>query len=440
MPLTRPLADPLVMKQAVSTLPWIGRILADTGDLPFWERDTRILPFFFRGSRRRYRRFAEERIRPLALDADRDPERFDPGPILSAAGRAGFQSELMVPPIGTMRLRHAVTSMTLAACLKAEEFCAACGGIGLTLLAHDLGVAPLLLCGDLATMFRWQWPIYKELRRGEPKVAAFAITEPSAGSDVEETDGAARARITTRARKGNGGWTLNGRKCFISNGAIAHWVTLFAAVEEGGVESWTCFLLERGMAGFSAGRKERKLGQRAADASELVLEDCFVPDRNVVGPLRGGWPINRNVLNFSRAPVGAIAVGIARGALEHALAFCRTTRLGGRPLAEYQEVQLALGEMMIQVQAMRATVWHAARSRIPHQSMSSAAKVFCGDTAVTVCSRAMELLGDHGYLHRQGVEKGLRDARLNQIYEGTNQINRLSVIEGQWAAEVMGAT
>ena len=428
----------LEMKHAVGDLALLGRALVDNRDLPFWERDTRTLPWFFRRTRRRYRRFADEHLRPFALEADRDPDRFDPRPIIAAAGRAGLQTELMFPPIGTLRFLHGLYAIGLAACLKAEELCAACGGLGLTLLAHDLGVAPLLLSGDLKAVWRWQRPIYRSILRDEPKVMAFAITEPSAGSDVEETAGAAKARLMTRARRADDGWVLNGRKCFITNGAIADYATLFAALEGEGVESWTCFLIERGMPGFSVGRKERKLGQRAADASELVLEDCFVPDRNVIGRVRGGWPINRNVLNFSRTPVGAIAVGIARGALEHALDFCRSTQLGGRPLAHFQEVQLALAEMMIRIQAMRATVWHAARSHIPYQAMSSAAKVFCGDTAVEVCSRAMELLGDHGYLHGQHVEKCLRDARLNQIYEGTNQINRLAVIEGQWNAEVMG--
>jgi len=428
----------LEMKHAAGDLPMLGRALVDRRALPFWERDTHTLPWFFRRARRRYRRFADEHIRPHALEADQDPERFDPRPIIAEAGRAGFQTELMFPPIGTLRFLHGLYAIGLAACFKAEELCAACGGIGLTLLAHDLGVAPILLSGDLRAVWRWQRPIYRSIRRDEPKVVAFAITEPSAGSDVEETAGAAAARLMTHAHRADGGWVLNGRKCFITNGAIADYVTLFAALKGEGVESWTCFLVERKMPGFSLGRKEHKLGQRAADASELVLEDCFVPDRNVIGRVRGGWPINRNVLNYSRTPVGAIAVGIARGALEHALDFCRTTQLGGRPLAHFQEVQLALAEMMIRVQAMRATVWHAARSRIPYQAMSSAAKVFCADTAVEVCSRAMELLGDHGYLHGQGLEKSLRDARLNQIYEGTNQINRLAVIEGQWAAEVMG--
>jgi len=189
------------------------------------------------------------------------------------------------------------------------------------------------------------------------------------------------------------------------------------------------------MQGFSVGRSERKMGQRASDASELILEDVFVPEDRVIGSVGAGWAINRNVLNFSRPVVGAMALGMARGAFEHAVRFCNTTRLGNRPLIQYQDVQLALADMMIRLSAARATVWQAVRHRFPFQAAGSIAKVFCSDTAWSVCNSAMELLGDHGYLHFQGIEKAARDARLTQIYEGTNQINRLAVFESQYGAE-----
>lgn len=178
------------------------------------------------------------------------------------------------------------------------------------------------------------------------------------------------------------------------------------------------------------------MGQRTADASELVLDDVIVPNERVVGRVGTGWALNRNVLNFSRPAVGAIAVGIARCAFEHAVTFCNTTRLGGRPLTSYQDVQLRLADMMTKVQAARALVWHCARYRIPFQAAGSIAKVFCSDTAWEVSTAAMELLGDHGYLHRYSVEKAVRDARLTQIYEGTNQINQLAIVESQIEAEL----
>lgn len=141
------------------------------------------------------------------------------------------------------------------------------------------------------------------------------------------------------------------------------------------------------------------------------------------------------MLNFSRPVVGAIALGIARGAFEHASAFCHQTRLGPRRMANHQEVRLELAEMLTRLQAMRATVWHAVRYRRPFQAAGAMTKVFCADTAWQVCIRAMRLLGDHGYVHARSVEKAARDARLAQIYEGTNQINRLGIYESQLGAE-----
>lgn len=272
-------------------------------------------------------------------------------------------------------------------------------------------------------------------QREVASIVAFAITEPGAGSDVEDTESAEGAKLSCRYRRVLGGYRLSGRKCFISDGAVARWVTLFAAETGKGVESWNCFLIDKGMPGFSVGRHERKMGQRAADASELILDDVFVPDDRVIGSPGAGWAICRNVLNFSRPVVGAIALGIARGAFEHATSFCRTTQLDNRPLIEYQDVQLALADMLIKLSAMRATVWHATKYRLPFQAAGSTAKVFCSDTAWDVCTKAMELLGGHGDLHTQHVEKAARDARLTQIYEGTNQINRLAVFESQRGAE-----
>ena len=413
----------------------VGRLLYDTRSVSLWERDTATLPRVFRGMRRRYRDFARDRIEPLALEADRDPAAADVKALFVESARRGFQTELLPAPFGTMRYRALARSFLLGPALKAEEFCAACGGLGNALLAHELGMSPLFVCGNAMPVLRWMRRIYREIRRGEPAIAAFAITEPGAGSDVEETEGAATARLSCRARRTDGGWLLSGRKIFISDGSVARWVTLFAAEEGRGIESWSCFLLDRSMPGFDTGRREKKMGQRAADATELVLQDVFVPDRRVVGPVGAGWAINRNVLNFSRPVVGAIALGIARGAFERTLEFCRSAEMAGRPLMSYQDVQLRLADMLIELQAARSTIWHAVRYARPFQTAGAVAKVVGSDTAWRVCNRAMELLGNHGTIHSTGVEKAARDARLTQIYEGTNQINRLAVFEGQLGAE-----
>ncbi len=425
--------------EARTRLPALGRMLYDVRSLSLWERDTATLPRRFRRMRRRYREFAEREIAPLAPAGDLDPGAIDVPALFLRSARLGFQTELMPWPIGNAAVPALLHSILLGPALKAEEFCAACGGLGLALLAHELGMAPLFASGDLRAMLVWMRRIYREIRRGEPAIAAFAITEPGAGSDAEETAGAALARPGCRARPVDGGYRISGRKVFISDGRVARWVTLFAAIEGEGMESWTCFLLDKGMPGFAVGRSERKMGQRAADASELVLDDVFVPAERVIGPVRAGWAINRNVLNFSRPVVGAIALGIARGALERALAFARESRLGGRPLIAYQDVQIRLADMLLKVQAMRATVWQAVRYRLPFQAAGSVAKVFCSDTAWEVCNQAMALMGEHGFLHGHGVEKAARDARLTQIYEGTNQINRLAIVESQQGAEFPAA-
>lgn len=422
------------LHRSIRLLRPVGRMLYDTSDDSLWDRDTATLPRPLRRRRRAYRDFATRALAPRARAGDTHPDRVDLGPLVVRAGRSGFQTELLPPPLGTMPLsglRHPI----FGTCLRAEEFTAACGGLGLALLAHDLGVVPVMLSGDVASIRRWMLPMYRDLRNGVPHLAAFAITEPGAGSDAEESRGATTARPGTTARRVAGGYVLNGQKVFITGGARADLVTVLAAIEpEDGSPAridahWTCFVVTGGMDGFRTGRSEHKLGQRAADATELFFDDVFVPEANRVGVEHSGWALNRNVLNYSRTPVAAIATGIARGALEAAIDHARRTRLGNRPLLAYQEVQLALADLWLDVAAMRAMVWQAARHGPPNQGISSAAKVFCGDRAFSVATRAMDLIGEAGALGANRAEKAMRDARLNQIYEGTNQINRLAMIE-----------
>ncbi len=413
----------------------LGQLLYDTEALPIWDHDTATLSRPPRRLRYRYRDFAEQNLATLGLAADRDPDFVDIPEVFQRAAREGFQTEFMPPPWGTLQVTAVWRGLLMPSALKAEEFCAADGGVGLSLLAHELGIAPLFVSGDLKAYFYWLGRIYRETRAGEPAIAAFAITEPGAGSDVEDTEGARCARLGCFYERVAGGFRITGRKVFISNGAVARWVTLFAAEKGCGVDTWTCFLLDKSMAGLEVGRHERKMGQRAADASELICEDVFVPDDRVVGEVGAGWAINRSVLNFSRPVVGAIALGIARGAFEHAARFCNETRLANRPLSQYQDVQLTLADMLMKLSAMRATVWQATRYRLPFQAAGAIAKAFCSDTSWEVCRSAMTLMGDHGYVHSAGVEKAVRDARLTQIYEGTNQINRLAIFESQTGAE-----
>ncbi len=430
------------LAHSIQRLKPLGRWLYQQRNEALWEQDTRTLPRYLQRKRRAYRRFAQEQIAPLAFQADQHPEAYDPRPLLAKAGRMGFQSELLPMPLGTMPYRALLNGKVFALILKAEEFSAACGGIGLSLLAHDLGMGPLLLSGHLPSMLRWQWPINRANRRGSAKLVSFAITEPDAGSDVEESEGASHARYVTTARKVTGGYVINGQKTFISGGGHCDYVSLFAVLERQDGEAaqvdtdFTCFIVERDRKGFSVGRRERKLGQRACDASQLYFDDVFVPERNLIGTERSGWALNRNVLNYSRGPVGAIALGIARHAVEAATRFARETRLNNQALIAFQEVQLALAEMWMDTMAMRGMVWQSGRLFLPEQNSAAASKAFCAETGFRVANRAMELMGDHGYLRAQAAEKAMRDVRLNLIYEGTYVINLLALVESLWESDM----
>jgi alkylation response protein AidB-like acyl-CoA dehydrogenase len=424
-----PPTHPLSPRRALRGLAAAIRALVDYRPLSLWEQDTRSLPRPLAAYRRRALAFAARELAPRALRGDLDPHGPEVEAALRIGAREGYLTDALPRPFGSASVPLLAYPIQWVHCLKMEEFCAACAGLGLVLGAHGLGTLPLLLSGDLGVVRRFVLPAYRRTRAGEPYVMAFAITEPGAGSDVEESTGAMAHTPGTVAQQVPGGWCLNGRKVFISGGDIAEAVTLFAALKGEGMASWTCFLVRREMPGFSVVRTEHKMGQRASRAAELQLEDVFVPDDHVIGGLRQGWAINRATLNFSRIPVGAIALGIARGALEAATDFVCRERLARRRLIDYQEVQLALAGALADTSAMRALIWHSARSFTPTQAKSAMTKFFCGDTAMRVCETAMELMGNHGVLHGNRAEKHLRDARLTQIYEGTNEINRLAVIE-----------
>lgn len=222
---------------------------------------------------------------------------------------------------------------------------------------------------------------------------------------------------------------LNGDKVYISGGDVAQQVAVFAALEGEGFESWTCFLVDQGSPGFEPVRTELKMGMRASSAAHLSFKDVFVPDRAVVGGVRQGWALNRSTLNLSRIPVGAMGVGLAQAAVDVALAHACQTWLGRRRLIDFQDVQLTLAQMISETCAARALVWQGARTWTPRQATSSMCKFQGTDTAISVIHQAMDLLGERATHHTARLEKIYRDARLPQIFEGTNQINRLSVIE-----------
>jgi alkylation response protein AidB-like acyl-CoA dehydrogenase len=395
-----------------------------------WEQDTLALPGPLAELRRQTRAFAERELRPRSLEGDlrpHEPQR--DALVVQRAVDAGVLLNHLPAPYGTGAITLADYPPAWAATVKVEELCAACGGWGLLLSANALGMMPLLVSGDKKALKRFLIPASRQVQEGRAYLFAFAITEPGAGSDVEDGLGAAACTPGTVAKRVDGGWRLNGRKLFISGGDIADAITVFAALEGEGLESWTCFLVERDMPGLHRVRNELKMGQRASAATELELTDVLVPDDHVVGGLRNGWALNRASLTCSRIPVGAIALGIARGAMDAAIEFVCGFTLGGKRLIDLQEVQLRVADMITETSAMRAMLWQHASRRAITQANASMCKVRCSEVAVRVCERAMELLSNYGVCHEQYVEKHFRDARLTPIYEGTNQINRLAVIE-----------
>jgi alkylation response protein AidB-like acyl-CoA dehydrogenase len=434
---------PLSPRSGLGQMPALTRAFTDYDAQDLWETDTRRLPHALGALRRKARAFAEEVLMPASAALDLAPH-LPPGQahpaalrIVQQAGQGGWLSYFLPAPIGSMRLARGLHSPIWQCSLVVEEFSRACGGLMLLLSAHHLGVMPLLLSGSPAVLWKHVRPIYQSNQRGDPHLVAFAITEPGAGSDAEEGHGAASYRPGVVATRAPGGWKLNGRKVFISGGDLAKSITVFAALEGEGMASWTCFLVQADTPGFGVARTELKMGMRASGAAELEFNDVFVPDARVIGGLRRGWALNRATLNSSRIPVASMGVGFAAAATEIATRFALDYRLGGKRLIDYQDVQMHLATMVAETRAIRSLVWQEARHAWrPRQLLASATKFHATDRAQVVAEMAMDLLADHGGAHEARIEQVFRDIRLTRIFEGTNQINRLSLIE-DWQGELL---
>lgn len=412
------------------------RLLASYRPALSWQRDSDTLPGPLRAYRQQLRDFAEAHLQPLALPLDLHMKTARIRPpaldnLLVQAGRAGLLSDLLPRPLGSAPVARYRFSLAWQQAMRCEELARVDGGLMLLLSAHNLGLAPVLFSGNLHVYHRVLLPALRACEAGEPQIFAFAITEPGAGSDAEDGHGAERNRPGLVATAVPGGWRLRGRKVFISGGDVARWVVTFAALAGEGFESWTAFLVDTTGPGFNPVRNEHKMGMRASAATELEFDDYFVPDARVLGGVRKGWALNRATLNFSRMPVAGMAVGFAQRATELATDFACQTTVAGRPLLHFQQVQLALADMQAETAAIRALVWRFAQAWTPWQAKASLAKFYATDQAQKVIERGMNLLGEPGLLHAREMEKLFRDNRLTRIFEGTNQINRLAVIEDQ---------
>ena len=356
------------------------------------------------------RDFAQREIAPVAAELDRE-QRFSQE-IVDKYFEIGLLHSAVPEEYGGGGLK------SLDGAIIAEELGAACAGVASYLGANLLGLTPFLIGGS------------PELKAellpkhcAGPNLAAFCLTEPGAGSD-------AAAMRTTSTLVGDE-FVINGTKHFITNGGVASLYSVFAnEAPEQGHKGISAFMVPANTPGVSHGKKEDKMGQRAADTREVIFENVHIPTRYRLGKGRDGFKIAMMTLDDSRAGVGAAAVGIARASLETAVKYSKERVQFGKPIAQLQGIQFMLADMAIRVEAARLLVWQAANlhdqgSR--NTKESAIAKCFAGDTAMQVAMDAVQVLGGYGYMKDYPVEKYMRDAKLHQIYEGTNQIQRLVV-------------
>jgi alkylation response protein AidB-like acyl-CoA dehydrogenase len=254
-------------------------------------------------------------------------------------------------------------------------------------------------------------------------LGAFALSEPGSGSDA--------FALQTRAVAKDGHWELTGRKFWITNGAEAGIFIVFANADPSkGYKGITGFLVERDFPGFAVGKKENKLGIRASSTCELILENCQVPDSNVLGPVGLGYKVSIETLNEGRIGIGAQMIGVSQGALEAALAYVKERRQFGKPVAEFQGVQFQLAQMRTEVEAARLMVYNAARLKDagrPFAVEAAMAKLFSSQVADRITSNCLELFGGYGYSKEYPAEKYYRDAKIGTIYEGTSNMQLLTI-------------
>lgn len=356
------------------------------------------------------RNFAESEIMPIAHEYDEKEEV--PWHVVQKAHELGLMNLNVPEKYGGQGLDH------LTAAIIAEELSYACLGIAGSFGANGLALTPILLAGTEEQKEKFLKPFCSK-----PQLAAFGLTEPDAGSDV--------GNISTKAVADGGDYVLNGRKCFITNGGIAALYTIFATVDKSmGIKGMCAFIVPGDTPGLSAGTKEKKMGDRASHVGEVILDNVRVPKANMLGNVGDGFKIAMATLDVTRPSVGASAVGVARRAFEEAQKYSKQRIQFGKPIAANQAIQFMLADMAMRIDAARLLVWRACSMLDKGQRITlegSMAKCFASDVAMSVTVDAVQILGGYGYMRDYPVEKLMRDAKITQIYEGTNQIQRLVI-------------
>jgi len=369
--------------------------------------------------------FAEREIRPVAAQYD-ESEEF-PWPVLCKAAEAGLYSI-------DIYLQHQQDETGLTLPLIMEEIFWGCAGIGLAIFGTGLSLAALAGAGTPEQLMTWAPKMFGTAE--EPAVGAYAVTEPQAGSDVSS--------LRTRAVRDGDDWVLNGTKVFITNGGVASVYLIVATVDPSlGHRGQATFIVDRNDPGIRPGKKEHKLGIRASDTSEVILEDCRIPGDRLLGGeekfnkklerARSGQSTGRSsgaLATFERTrPFVAVqAIGIARAAVEFAIDYARQREAFGKPIGQHQSVGNLLADMATEVECCRLLVrkagWLAATGRTFEQAEGSMSKLKAGETAVRVTEQAVQILGGYGYIRDYPVEKWYRDSKIYTIFEGTSEMQR----------------
>ena len=354
---------------------------------------------------------AEKEIRPIAAEYDREAKF--PWPAVKVMAETDLFRVYIDDEFGGISDGTPIMNMVIVT----EELSKACGGIALSFAGTALGTLPIILSGNEEQKKRW----LPDIAAGR-KLAAFALTEPQAGSDA----GAVR---TTAIRDGDH-YVLNGTKQWITNGGEAEIYSVIALTNPAkGPRGASCIIVEKGTPGFTFGKKEDKLGIRASATRELIFQDCRVPVANCLGREGTGFITAMKTFDVSRPGVGAQAVGIAAGAFDLALEYACTRRQFGSPVGSFQGLRFMLADMATKVEAARALVYATARyiDTKPKERptlYSAMSKLFASDVAMETTTDAVQIFGGYGYMHDYPIEKYMRDAKITQIYEGTNQIQR----------------
>jgi alkylation response protein AidB-like acyl-CoA dehydrogenase len=359
------------------------------------------------------RDFAAREIRPISQAVD-EADTEMPWEVWYKAAGLGLTSFMLPTEYGGGGLTDCLTG-----CIVQEELCHGCSGIGNLITSGGFFAEPILVLGSEEQKRRWIEPIAGD----RPPPGALATTEPGSGSDA--------ASIQTSAQRTGDGYVLRGQKTWISNGGIADACVVFATVAPGTASRGvTAFVVERGDEGIEFGPPMRKMGQRAILNAEMFLEDAFLPGDRRLGEEGEGFSGLMQTFDRSRITLGAAATGLARAALEYAVEYAKTREQFGKPIGEHQAVAFRLADMATRVDAARLLVWQAARKVDAGEDVAkeaAMAKLFASETAMWCTWAAVQTLGGWGYSREYPVEKWMRDAKLEEIEEGTSDIQRLII-------------